>query len=467
MNFKHLCYKKIGENKGRPRIWFQGKRLESCRMHPGSRIQVDYSENEIRVYLSESGSRVVSSKKEQPIIDLSNSRIGEIFKGVDRVRAVFKDGEIIITIHPDDMAKKERFARLLDKLQNDRPLNVGSVSHGGGILDHALHQGLSDQGVRSRLSFALEIDENYLETSLQNNPIWDDNSIAIEAPMQEVETDLLPKTEILVAGIPCTGASLAGRSKNKLKCAEEHDSAGALFLSFLNIIKAVNPALVVMENVVPYSNTASMTVIRSVLSGWGYKVEETVLGGNDFGALEDRQRMCMVAVTEGLSFDMSMLQPVREKEPNLAAVMEDVPDDDPSWREFSYLREKEMRDIANGKGFKMQLVDGNAPKVGTIGRSYAKCRQTEPFIVHTIYKKLLRLLTVAEHAAVKTVPVGLVKGCSVTRAHELLGQGVVHAAFVALGRTMADQFNNLLLQPINDVVEQTADIENDQFVMSF
>jgi DNA (cytosine-5)-methyltransferase 1 len=452
----HLVYKKIGRNKGVPRLWFQGRRLSRCNLKPGSRIEIEYCEDQIRIFLSDSGNRVVSQKKEDPIIDINNARIDEVFQGASRIRAVINPGEIVITIHPDEKMQRERLERLLDKISNSEPLSVGSVAHGGGIMDHAIHQGLKDLGVKAKLAFAVEIDEGYLETSLRNNDIWDLDSMSIEAPMQEVEPTLLPKVDIFVGGIPCTGASVAGRSKNKLSCAEEHSSAGSLFFAFLNILKTVNPSCVVLENVVPYQNTASMTVIRSVLSGWGYQVQETVIGGNEFGALEDRQRLCMVAMTQGLDYCLDTLCPVTEKEPSLGAILEDIPLDNPMWREFEYLRNKEARDVAAGKGFKMQIVDGSAQKVGTIGRSYAKCRQTEPFVKHPFEQRKMRILTPKEHAAVKTIPLELVNGCSNTQAHEILGQSVIHAAFVALGRFVGRIFKNLESFSHGHLLEQPA-----------
>ena len=131
---------------------------------------------------------------------------------------------------------------------------------------------------------------------------------------------------------------MAGRAKWRLSTAEAHESAGALFVDFLEAIKATNPAVVLIENVPQYQGTASMTVIRSVLLGLGYQLEEAILNGNDYGALERRDRFVMVATTKGMpSFDFDQVKPVRVKEDCLNDVLEDLPLDSERWKSYSYL----------------------------------------------------------------------------------------------------------------------------------
>ena len=68
----------------------------------------------------------------------------------------------------------------------------------------------------------------------------------------------LPTVEILEAGLPCSGASVAGRAKRSLALAEEHPEVGHLVVSFLMVIARVKPAVVLLENVKQYLTTGSM-----------------------------------------------------------------------------------------------------------------------------------------------------------------------------------------------------------------
>lgn len=217
--------------------------------------------------------------------------------------------------------------------------------------------------------------------------------------------------------------------------AEEHSSAGALFVDYLDAVKALNPAVCVIENVPEYQSTAAMMVIRSVLSSLGYQLKEAVLNGNDFGALERRNRLVVVATSKGLPdlFDFAQLRPVREKEGSISEVLEDVPLDSERWKPFDYLAAKEARDKAAGKGFARQLLTGTEGHCGTIGRSYAKCRSTEPFLVHPVDPSLSRLFTPVEHARLKGIPEEIISGLPDTTAHEVLGQSVIYPVFESVG----------------------------------
>ncbi len=431
-------YLKLSENRGHKRAWLEGRRLADAGFIPGVRydVSIDTSTQVLTIRISD-GHRIVSRKKvstgEVPVIDLNNSDLDALFGKVSRIRAIIRDHSIEVTIHPDEAAVLERLERLAAKLMGGGPIDTGSLAHGGGIMDHALHEGLARAGVASRLAFAIEIEHDYLEASQKNNHVWDKESLAICAPMEEVETGLLPKVEFLAAGLPCTGASLAGRAKNGLQFAEAHETAGRLFTAFLNIIKATNPATVLLENVPTYQNSVGFHVIRDCLTHWGYDVHERIVGPEIGQSLETRERMVMVAVTRGMTFDWQALLPVRRRENILGEVLETIAPDSPHWSDYAYLKDKETRDMAAGKGFRMQIVGPDAQACGTIGCGYAKVRSTEPKIRHPENASLMRQLTAIEHARVKTVPELLIAGLSQTTAHEILGQGVIHSAFVAVG----------------------------------
>ena len=127
----------------------------------------------------------------------------------------------------------------------------------------------------------------------------------------------------------------------------------------------------------------------------------------------------------------------------MGEILEEIPDDSNRWKDFTYLAEKEKRDLAAGKGFRRQLVDESSIKLGCIGTFYAKCRSTEPFVLHSNGKQ--RLLTPSEHAKVKTIDASLVSDASDTIAHQILGQSIVSVAFEALFNEFGNSVNKLLI----------------------
>lgn len=439
---------KLGENRGKKRVWLEGQKLAREGFEPGMKLDMKLEDSKLVLRVAPTGRYTISKRERNgrisPIIDVMASELAKLFDGVEMLRVLIRDGVIVVTAHQQHDRIQERVKRLLSKLEDDEPLTVCSLFHGGGVLDKALHSGLANAGVKSTVAVAVEIEAQYLDSSLRNNPeLWSEDSCVIESPVEAVSLSRRPtQVDFVIGGIPCTGASKAGRAKNKLDFAESHSAAGAMFFNFLQFVSAMNPACVLIENVPDYAHTASMEVIRSVLGSLGYVVQERVLDGNEFGALEKRKRLCVVALSKGLDgfFDLDGVMPIREAEASLKDVLEPLPLDSERWRTFDYLADKEVRDKAAGKGFTRQLLTGDESFCGTIGRDYSKCRSTEPFLRHPENASLSRILTPVEHARVKAIPLSVIDGLSDTVAHQVLGQSIVFPVFQAVALYLGNAF---------------------------
>jgi DNA (cytosine-5)-methyltransferase 1 len=448
-----LSIARIGSDKrGTARIWLEGRRLANAGFVPAARyeISIDETSKSITLSLAANGERMVSRKMrgeaELPVIDLANGRLLETFDGLETVKIRFEDGAVVISPTANDLRRLERTQRLRKRLNAGEPLAVGSVSTGLGVLALAMHEGLEKAGLQSSLKFAVDIEPAYLEQCAKANPAWATKTIAVEAPMQEIAFDptalsRLPAVDILEAGIPCTAHSPAGRAKKSLAKPEDDPQAGHLVAGFLAIAAAVNPAVILVENVPSYMTSASFSILTNQLKEWGYDVHATVLHGEEFGCLEHRDRMAMVAVTEGVNFDLEAL-PMPESDPALLGdYLEDVPLDSPLWSTMSYLREKEERDIAAGKGFRMQIFNPESSKIATLTRGYAKIRSTDPKLQHPTDPSLLRQITPIEHARIKGVPEKMIEGLGISIAHQMLGQSILAKPF----RALADHIGKALV----------------------
>lgn len=443
--------KKIGNHRGAPRVWIEGQQAEVAGFAPGQKYDVEVRGKTVVLAANKDGSRVVSSKKagerQNPVIDLNSKELLAVFDGMSAVRVVAREGEIFLLPLASEIKKQERFARLREKLESGEPLAMGSLSFGGGVLSSAIHSGLHQEGVEGRLAFANEIREELLEHASRANDAWDRKTIPLAAPMQELAFDEramahLPKVEVMEMGLPCSGASRAGRSKRGLEHPEEHPEVGHLVVSALVILAKANPAIVVLENVPEYATSASASILRNQLRDLGYTTHEKTFNGREWGALENRTRWCMVAASEGIPFSFDQLVPPAAAPKKLGAYLDNIAPDDPRWSRMQGLKDKEVRDAAAGKGFKMQIFDADSEKIGTITKGYAKVRSTDPKIAHPTDPDLLRQLTPAEHARVKGVPERLVEGLAATTAHEILGQGIIYHPFEALGKHIAATLRN-------------------------
>lgn len=446
---------KIGINRGKKRLFLEGTKLLREGYEPGMKYHLHIKDDQLQLLLSDEGKYVVSRRKHRtsgellPVIDISQNALAELFDESETVRVLIQEGKIVITTHHLTDNQHRREQRLLDKLHSGETLSVCSLFHGGGVLDSAMHNGLEKVGIKSKIAIAVERDEQYLDCSLKNNPeLWDQSSLVMASDIQHINLQRSKRTcevDMLFAGIPCTGASLAGKSKNKIKFAEEHNEAGSMFFYVLQLVTQLNPALLLLENVEQFQKSSSMAVIRSVLDSLGYELQERIFHGAEFGALENRNRLVAVAVSRGIAgvFDLDSVNNTDQwkKPDSINSILDDVELDSERWKSFSYLADKQERDIKAGKGFKRQLLSGEEDSLGVIGAGYAKCRSTEPFLIHPSNPDLSRILTPGEHARVKFIPEQIVMGVSDTIAHQILGQSVVYSVFFVLAEHLGAQLN--------------------------
>ena len=444
----------IGENKGAPRVWLEGRFPELAGFEPGARFRLEVVRDRdcVALRLDAEGERRVSSKtrgeRTIPVIDLNSKDALGIFEGLASVRAI-ADGNVIYLLPlASEVRVKERLARLRAKMANNEPLAIGSLSHGGGVLSLAVHEGMQAGGVETRLAFANDIRDDLLEHASAVNQAWTATTKALAMPMQELAFDQwtlgqLGTVELVEAGIPCEASSTAGRAKNGNVCAEAHEQVGHLVAAFLAVVARVNPVAVIVENVVPYQQTASAFILRHQLRDLGYTVQECVFEGAEWGTLEHRDRMCMVATTRGMDFDLASVRPGLRPVQTLGAILDPVPDDSPAYKEVAYLKQKQERDAAAGKGFTVPYLTPDATHIQTLRKGYFKGGSCDLRLLHPTNPNLSRLLTTTEHAKAKCIPPELVKGLSQTAGHELLGQSILFPPFKALGAALARSFAEL------------------------
>lgn len=446
----------ISENRGNPRLWIEGARLAREGLEPGMALKVvtragqlllvpvatdeAQADGEVRVNVS----RRKRGDKITPLLELRLPELAKLFGLAARVVVKLVKGKLSISRHHQDSRITEREDSLLEALEAGDDLTVASLYHGGGGIDAALHEGFEKAGLSCYVKIASEIESKYIDSSLTNNAhLFRDDSLILNAPVEQLAfTAGHINTHLLVGGVPCTGASNAGKAKNQIQYAEQHPSAGAQFFAFLRMIETTNPAICVLENVSQYRNTPSYAIILSVLKTWGYRVSDVDLNGNDYGALENRTRMAMVAVSQGLPLDIDLtaIPALAEKPATLAEVLEDADD---RFRDYAYLREKEERDRKAGKGFMRQLVTPASEAVPTITRDYNKVRSTDPQLAHPTDPNLTRLFTPTEHARIKGIPTRLIAGLADTTAHQILGQSVIYPAFMALANHLGTALRHL------------------------
>ena len=441
-DYRQHTYSAISEQRGVKRLWLQGLRLSECGFDRGKRYRVDYNadRNEISLVLCDNGNRMVSGRKRgtrvDPIVDICNADVVRFAGNSSRVRADFQSGLIVFSISHLDRKRDERETRFRDELERGS-LSKGSVCAGIGMASAALHEGLAQAGVGSQVVWLADRSRKYLQVACDNNAAVTSRTKLFEATLEELEPELLDPVSILQASLPCTGHSPAGKAKNKIANAESHRTDATAVFGLMKIVEAVQPAVIVSEQVIPGRSSATYTLIKSMLTVLDYIIHEIDLGPEQSGAIESRRRYWFVAVSKGLDeLDLETIPAFDRKYETLGELLEPVADDDRLWSENEYLKKKQVRDEAAGRGYaQRQLLTGEARQIGTAGRGYQKRRSSEPFLTRA--DGMERLLTPLELCRAHGAPESLIENTVDGVAYESLGQGIDWHQAVGIGRVIA------------------------------
>ncbi|NJI86989.1 DNA cytosine methyltransferase [Shewanella sp. Iso12] len=436
----------IGLNRGKPRIW-----VEACLnryFKPNDILKVEENEARNRLVLSLYNPLDLEAEKEpmrtvrvskrgnNPLLEVRGEFLDVLFGVGKTIRVVVQPGVITFSVHSSELQKDERLARVKEKILTGSPLSIGSLFSGAGIMDGAVHSGLVAGGLGAKGMLVVEKDKRFINAFYKNQTdIFSDDAVLIHSEIELVEfrSKGFP-LDLLMMGIPCDGASLANTTCSE---PEFHKLTGDMFFYALQFIQYTQPGIIIIENVPPYQKSTSFAVILSVLKTWGYTVEYLVLSGKKF-ALEGRERLVCVASTLGLDLGLILndLPLLGTRHESFACVMEDIPLEDKSWREYEGLVAKELKDSEKGAGWRRVVLDGSETVIPTIRKFCHKAGSTDAFVGNPFNSKT-RLINEREHAGCKTVPLKFIDGLSYTAASEALGQGVIFNLFKGLGYVIA------------------------------
>lgn len=115
--------------------------------------------------------------------------------------------------------------------------------------------------------------------------------------MTKVEAEDVPDHDLLVGGFPCQAFSVAGKRLGF------EDTRGTLFFEIARIANVKRPKAMILENVkglISHDKGATLDTIAQTLSDLGYVIDFEVMNSKYFGVPQNRERIFIVAVREGL-----------------------------------------------------------------------------------------------------------------------------------------------------------------------
>lgn len=166
--------------------------------------------------------------------------------------------------------------------------------------------GFKEAGIYSLLSN--DIEESACTTLKINNPeinvfCGDIRSEETKSVIEKVARE--GNADIICGGPPCQGFSMAGfRADN--------DPRNQLFREFADIVKRVNPKVIVFENVegiLSHQGGKTYKEIHALFSVLGYNTEGRRLSANEYGVPQKRKRVIIICARNDLSILPATLFP--------------------------------------------------------------------------------------------------------------------------------------------------------------
>jgi DNA (cytosine-5)-methyltransferase 1 len=457
-NTKDTGYYTVNEGSKGARIWLDGNILRRHGFTRGVNYIRELSDDQrvLRLRVANQGKYVVSGKSKAgddvPVIDLQSKEISKLTHGMDTVRVDFDNGCISISISHLAAAQIRREARFAQEVKKGE-ISEATLCVGVGMATLALKEGFERHGLSMRTDYVVDRESTYLDLAMRNNRAIDRRTRILKGSLEEIEPSLITETSIVQLSLPCTGQSLSGRSKLKLAAAEMHPTDATAIYGVMNLLSSMNAAIYISENVKAAQKSTTYELLRKTLTILGYHIHEFVLGPEQSGSVERRERYWMLAVSTGLpqpDTDAIPVYPRRYR--SIAEALDPIPDDSPMWSDNTYLKEKARRDLAAGKGFSRSLVTPADTAVTVLNKSYAKRQSTPSMLVRPHIDDKERLFTPAEQARFKDCDPALVDGASFTLATEVLGQGIDMPQARGIAEMLADRVVRGLL-PVNRQVQ--------------
>ena len=448
-----VFYTQSLETKKGSRIWLEGKRLEDAGFGPGQKYQVIYNREQKRLELiaTSAGERIVSKKSRYdqilPIIDICNDSVTKIFGPGTPVVAKVQDGRIVITQHQIESNRRIRESEMAMLLNNDGEVLEGSLCSGGGVSTHAIHEGMKSAGVNSKVSLLAEYDPRYLQVAKRLFPYVE---TIHQGKIEDVLLEDIPRLNVLSFSLPCTGHSIAGKTKNKIKTAEEHKDASTAVFGALKYIVQSNPAVIISENVIQAKDSATYILLKAEIKRIGYEIKEFILDEKQAGSIEKRKRYWFVAISSGFKSVLNEIEPkIYSKKYNTVGEALDK-DYSGDWMPASYYDSRLEKNIQNGRGFSKNFATDNTEQTNVITRHYTKRQISNP---HYHKGDKIRLFTVAEHARLMGIPEMILEGVADTVGHEILGQSILYNQAHGLSSAVMAAIKNLVAEKKEKVIQ--------------
>lgn len=166
--------------------------------------------------------------------------------------------------------------------------------------------GFKAAGISSLVSN--DIEESACTTLKINNP--EIEVLCGDITQEEMKTKVekaayVGEADIICGGPPCQGFSMAGFRS-------DDDPRNQLFRDFVDIVKRVNPKIIIFENVeglLSYQGGKTYREVHTLFSKLGYNTEGRTLLTSEYGVPQKRKRVIIICTRNDLAISPALLYP--------------------------------------------------------------------------------------------------------------------------------------------------------------
>lgn len=186
----------------------------------------------------------------------------------------------------------------------------------------------------------------------------------------KIESDALPNFDVICGGFPCQAFSHAGHRRGF------SDTRGTLFFEIARLMRDRKPLAGLFENVpglASHDGGRTLETILATIIELGYKPYLKTLNARDFGVPQNRDRVYIVAIQEGLGYFKFPNPPLVRC--SIRDIIEKDPVDDRFYLSDKYMtgleRHRRMQEEkGRGFGYEIRKLSGiaNAVVCGGMGK---------------------------------------------------------------------------------------------------
>lgn len=430
--------------------------LSRVGLTPGVSVNIEYGEDFLFVrklavpewdsltiapkhYANRDGSTSVGCR-----LDIRRAKTAGVFRGETGLLITYTNEGVLISLLPTRMKARGRWAQLLRAI-NSGSIRTGSAFSGIGTLDSALHAGLQKSGLGATNEYVNDNWDEAVEAMLSGDSSRPRRtySLGIEQLVTLSSHAGIPQVDLLALGIPCKSSSRLNVQSRDLP--EMHAQVGHQVLNVAMLLQSLKweTPIVLIENVVAWSETVSCSMLRKIFEEQGYKTEligpksaegkYQGLNGNDYGDFERRRRMALIAYPPELEQFLAFGE--MAKSPNLRTIGSiRAPEEtiDPA----DYERGPGM--IAKeARGWHNRIVSNDETSTPSCSSDCWKIRPEDPKFTSPDKPGKWRLPTPEEHARLKGQPIESINTLRYdTAAHTALGNGTCRKVWVEFSRCL-------------------------------